>query len=94
MGVNLLKIKPIGNIGDFLYLTEYADNIFTGCKIRSVLTWYYDIKHILYSGQINIIFKYIVILFSITIYIYIVIHRQICFVLSELISVARHISFP
>ena len=27
------------------------------------------------------------------IYIYIVIHRQICFVLSELISVARHISF-
>ena len=26
--------------------------------------------------------------------IYIVIHRQICFVLSELISVARHISFP
>ena len=28
------------------------------------------------------------------IYISIVIHRQICFVLSELISVARHISFP
>ena len=28
------------------------------------------------------------------IYIYIVIHRQICFVLSELISVARHTSFP
>ena len=27
-------------------------------------------------------------------YIYIVIHRQICFVLSELISVAWHISFP
>ena len=26
-------------------------------------------------------------------YIYIVIHRQICFVLSELISVARHTSF-
>ena len=34
--------------------------------------------------------------FYIYIYIYtsIVIHRQICFVLSELISVARHISFP
>ena len=31
---------------------------------------------------------------DIYIYIYIVIHRQICFVLSELISVARHISFP
>ena len=28
------------------------------------------------------------------IYIYIVIHRQICFVLSELISVVSHISFP
>ena len=28
------------------------------------------------------------------VYISIVIHRQICFVLSELISVARHISFP
>ena len=27
-------------------------------------------------------------------HIYIVIHRQICFVLSELISVARHINFP
>ena len=30
---------------------------------------------------------------DIYIYIYIVIHRQICFVLSELISVARHTSF-
>ena len=28
------------------------------------------------------------------IYIYIVIHRQICLVLSELISVARHTNFP
>ena len=28
------------------------------------------------------------------IYIYIVFHRQICFVLSELFSVARHTSFP
>ena len=28
------------------------------------------------------------------IYIYIVIHRQICFILSELISVARHTRFP
>ena len=27
-------------------------------------------------------------------YIHIVIHRQICFVLSELISVAKHTSFP
>ena len=34
------------------------------------------------------------ILHSSMIYIYIVIHRQICFVLSELISVARHTSFP
>ena len=37
---------------------------------------------------------YCIHLVCIYIYIYIVIHWQICFVLSELISVARHISFP
>ena len=42
------------------------------------------------------IYIYIYILSSIYIYIYIyiVIYRQICFVLSELISVARHSRFP